>query len=159
LKKSAESDPQRLIRHRAMDLLARREHSAHELQAKLVEKFPEHASLVEPVLAGLARDNLQSDQRFAESYVCALIHRGQGPYRIRQALQQRGVDTSLAEQTIAVCDEDWFELAVQVMHKKYGRQPCTSFAERARRSRFLQYRGFSVEQIQACFTDNETDDG
>jgi len=158
LKKAAESDPQRLIRHRAMDLLARREYSAHELQAKLVEKFPEHVPLVGPVLAGLTRDNLQSDQRFAEAYVRALIHRGQGPYRIRQALQQRGVDSSLAEQAIADCGEDWFELAVQVMHKKYGRQPCTGFAERARRSRFLQYRGFNAEQIQACFTDDEKDD-
>ena len=154
MKKTAEADPQRIIRHRAMDLLARREHSTHELHTKLVEKFPEHAPLVAPVLAGLTRDNLQSDRRFAESYIRALINRGQGPYRIRLALQQRGIDPSLAEQAIADCGEDWFELAVQVVLKKYPGQSCTDFAERARRSRFLQYRGFSADQIRACFTES-----
>ncbi|TNE76319.1 MAG: regulatory protein RecX, partial [Gammaproteobacteria bacterium] len=49
------------------------------------------------------------------------------------------------------CGADWFLLAAEVMRRKYGGASCDNFQERARRSRFLQYRGFSGEQIQACF--------
>ena len=146
-----EKDPRAQLRCRAMDLLARREHSASELLTKLTERLPEHSELIPEVLEALQRDQLQSDQRFAEAFLSSRLRRGQGPYRIRQELQQRGIETAMAEQVLADCGEDWFRLAVEVMGRKYGERPCDSFQERARRSRFLQYRGFSGEQIQACF--------
>ncbi len=133
-----------------MDLLARREHSAVELLTKLGARFPEHSELLPQVLASLQRDKLQSDQRFSEAFVASRIRKGQGPYRIRQELQQRGIPQCQAEQVLADCGADWFQLAAEVMARKYGQRPCDSFQERARRSRFLQYRGFSGEQIQAC---------
>lgn len=146
-----EKDPRAQLRYRAMDLLARREHSAHELLTKLTERLPEHSELIPEVLESLQRDQLQSDQRFTEAFVSSRIRKGQGPYRIRQELQQRGIQTAMAEQVLTDCGEDWFKLAADVVGRKYGQQPCDSFQERARRSRFLQYRGFSGEQIQACF--------
>ncbi len=147
-------DPLALLRFRAMDLLARREHSAHELKTKLTTKFPEFAEHIAQVLTDLQRDNLQSDHRFAEAFVASRIRKGQGPYRISQELKQRGVASGDAKQALATCGQDWFQLAAEVAQRKYGNAPCDSLQERARRSRFLQYRGFSSEQIQSCFDDD-----
>lgn len=142
------------IRLRAMGLLARREHSHLELYRKLADKFPEHVDLLTQVLDGLQQDNLQSDDRFAEAFVSSRVRKGQGPHRISLELQQRGVDKLLAERAVAESGADWILLAGEVMAKKYGKQPCTDFSERAKRSKFLQYRGFNIDQISACFNED-----
>lgn len=147
-------DPLALLRFRAMDLLARREHSAHELETKLATKFPEFEEHIVQVLSELQRDNLQSDRRFAEAFIASRIRKGQGPYRISQELQQRGVTSGDTREALASCGQDWFQLAAEVVQRKYGGTPCNSFQEQARRSRFLQYRGFSGEQIRSCFDDD-----
>lgn len=144
-------DPRAQLRIRAMDLLARREHSQRELQNKLAEHFPDQVALLPEVVESLQRDGLQSDSRFAEAFIAARSRKGQGPYRIRQELQQRGVSAELVSRVMAECEVDWFQLAAEVAARKYGAKPCDSIQERVRRSRFLQYRGFSGEQIQACF--------
>lgn len=144
-------DPVVAIRHRAMDLLARREHSYLELQQKLDNKFPDFTDRIEQVIFGLQQDNLQSDERFAEAFLSSRVSKGQGPHRVSLELQQRGVNKSLAEAVVVKSNVDWFYLAVEVMTKKYGDNPCHDFKERAKRSNFLHYRGFSSEQIAACF--------
>ncbi len=149
-----QQDPKIAIRYRAMALLARREHSGLELHRKLSDKFPEYCDLLEAIIATLQQDNLQSDERFAEAFVASRIRRGQGPQRIRRELQQRGVETSLAERAVRDAGIDWFSLATEVLVKKYGDTPCFDFKERAKRSKFLQYRGFNTEQIGSCFGDD-----
>lgn len=146
----AQVDPVVAIRYRAMALLARREHSYLELQQKLRDKFQDSIDQVEQVLCGLQQDNLQSDERFAEVFLSSRVRMGQGPQRISLELQQRGVNKFLAEATVAKSDVDWFKLAESVRTKKYGDNPCNDFKERAKRSNFLHYRGFSSEQISAC---------
>jgi len=140
-------------RRAAMDLLARREHSMLELRRKLDSRgMP--AELVQDALAQLAEEGLISEQRFAESFVSARVRRGQGPVRIRGDLLQRGVEEALAEQALEAADCDWLELAREVRRKRFGRAQPESYPERARQSRFLQYRGFTGEQIRAAFCDN-----
>jgi regulatory protein len=56
------------IRLKAMDLLARREHSVKELLKKLSDRF-EEPELIIKVVDQLAQDNLVSNSRFAEMYV------------------------------------------------------------------------------------------
>jgi regulatory protein len=146
----AQLDPIVAIRHRAMDLLARREHSYLELQQKLNNKFPGSTDQVDQVVCRLQQDNLQSDERFAEVFLSSRVSKGQGPHRVSLELQQRGVNKSLAEAVVAKSGVDWFDLAADVMTKKYGDNPCNGFKERAKRSNFLHYRGFSSEQISAC---------
>ena len=51
------------VRLKAMDYLARREHSRRELALKLARKFPDSDEL-DRVLDTLAADGLQSDRRF-----------------------------------------------------------------------------------------------
>jgi len=134
-----------------MDLLARREHSRLELQQKLCAKLPEHSELVETVIAGLQQDQLQSDERFAEAFISSRVKKGQGPHRISMELQQRGISSSLISSAIKDGNFDWFQLANDVLMKKYGNKPCLGFKEQAKRRQFLHYRGFNSEQISACF--------
>lgn len=148
---STQINPLSLVRVRALDLLARREHSRLELQQKLCAKLPEHSDLVERVIEGLEQDQLQSDERFAEAFIASRIKKGQGPHRISMELQQRGVSSSIIDVVFDAGDFDWFQLASDVLIKKYGNKPCLDFKEQAKRRQFLHYRGFNSEQISACF--------
>ena len=136
-----------------MDLLARREHSVLELRRKL-DKRDMSGELVEQALLGLVEDGLLHEGRFAESFVSSRITKGQGPLRIRADLSERGVRESLIEQALAESECDWFELAARVRLKRFGSDVPRDFPERAKQSRFLQYRGFTSDQIRSAVGDN-----
>lgn len=139
----------RSARATAMHLLARREHSLGELRAKLAERdFP--PAEIETALAGLIDEGLASDSRFLEAFIAARIRKGQGPIRIRAELRQRGIDGEAADAALAeACD--WNALAQEVRAGRFGSQPPAQWPERARQSRFLEYRGFTAGQIRASF--------
>ncbi len=144
------------MRLAAMNLLARREYSRQELVGRLVAKFPEHdkaSNVLAMALDKLEQEGLLCDARFAEAFLRSRARKGQGPYRIRQELQQRGVAEDLVEQTLAEYSVDWFELATRVAQKRFGTEPPDNYQERSKRARFLQYRGFSAEQIQTALDD------
>ena len=130
-----------------MDLLARREHSQRELRDKLKRRFPD-PDLVMQELERLREEHLQSDTRFAVSFARQRVLRGQGPLRIRQEMRQRGLGDSEISDAIASLDVNWFDLAAEVLEKKFGGLPVEDIKERARRQRFMQYRGFSLEHFQ-----------
>ncbi len=136
----------RAVRKTAMNLLARREHSTLELSRKL-ELRDFGKSAIGQVLAALASEGLLSDQRFAESFVGYRVRRGQGPLRIRRDLDQRGIKAALIEQELALFADEWVRNAVLARQKRFGAQPAADFNERARQARFLQYRGFAMDQI------------
>ncbi|TCO77636.1 regulatory protein [Chromatocurvus halotolerans] len=136
------------VRRSAMDLLARREHARFELERKLLRRYPQH--LIQQAVERLAEEGLQSDERFAESYVHQRAGRGYGPSRILRELQERGVDDSLAESILAVSGIDWHDIARRALTKKFGAvaEPLP-LVEKARILRFLAYRGFSREHLPA----------
>jgi len=77
-----------LIRMKAMDLLARREHSFFELKSKLLKKgFNEEQVVME--LHQLIDDHLLSDSRFTEIFISSRKEQGKGPLRIESELQKR----------------------------------------------------------------------
>jgi regulatory protein len=137
------------IRHAAIDLLARREHSYQELLAKLGRRFDDRA-LIEVQLDQLVSSDLQSDQRFCESFVRSRsLSQGHGPRRIAQDLRQRGVSDSLIREYLwDAADIDWTALLQQLYRKRYGDSQPVDYQEKAKRMRFLQYRGFDYELIR-----------
>jgi regulatory protein len=135
------------VRRAAMDLLARREHSSKELRQKLQRRFYDPA-LVEDVLARLAEENLQSDGRFAESYARQRAGRGYGPLRIRRELQERGVGDDAIALALEQVEPDWSRLAGEVLRKKFGEPAAVAIKERARRARFMAYRGFTADHFR-----------
>ena len=133
----------------SLDLLARREHSRRELERKLDKRgFP--ADLIGETLDELEQSGALSARRFAESFVSARAARGQGPVRIRVDLTKRGVDSSDFEDLLHDGSIDWSAIARNVRSKRFGRDAPSDCTERARQARFLQYRGFGMDQIDAA---------
>jgi regulatory protein len=136
----------KIINYAITRYLAAREHSRHELLNKLLRK--EHdAQLSQQQIDKFSQADIQSDQRFAESLVRGRVNKGIGEQHIRSELKEHYIEQELVSQAFEVQDEDWFELALKVYIKKYGDTLAVSWQEQQKRSRFLQYRGFSYEQI------------
>lgn len=145
---AASTDPGR-IRSSAFGLLARREHSTAELKEKLGSRgFDE--GMTDEVLTELARKGLLSDERYVASFITHHAARGQGPQRIRAGLRDAGVTGELVDRLLAAAGIDWVDCARTVRQKKFKGLPA-SYPERAKQARFLQYRGFSQDQIRAAF--------
>ena len=137
-----------------MDFLARREYARLELIRKLIDKGYE-PGVAEDAVARLDEDGLQSDERFAESFVQSRINQGKGPVRIRQELGQRGIGDRAVEAALEEADPDWYAMARKIRVKKFGAERPADFAEKARQMRFLQYRGFEQGHIQAAVSGDE----
>ena len=131
---------------RAAALLARREHSRHELRQKLA-RHGAGANEVEAALAQLAASGLQSDARFAEHFVRAKVNKGQGPLKIRQALQGRGVGPDLITEYLDAARIDWLAEARRVRTGKFGAAAPLGHTSKAKQARFLQGRGFAGDVI------------
>ncbi len=135
------------IRVSAMGMLAGREYLRSQLATKLEKKF-DNSPLIPDVLDQLAAENLQSDHRFVEAFIRSRISRGQGYTRIRLDLKSRGADNNLIDQLLVDADIDWYELARNTAILKFGNNEKVDAKEKAKRMRFLQYRGFNFEQIK-----------
>jgi regulatory protein len=114
---------------------------------------------VEPVLNWLTELNFLNDHRFVEAYIRYGIGRGHGLMRIRQDLQRKGIDKSLLADALESLETDWFELAADLRQRRFGVSPPKSEQkERARQMRFLQYRGFSLDQCFYALSRESADD-
>ena len=144
-------------RNRAMDLLARREHSARELIQKLRDRGFS-SDEIEAALEGLQADGLQSDERFAEAFVHSRVQKGMGPLKLRAELQARGVDGGLARRAVAEADADWLALAIDARVRRFGETAPADRKERARQQRFLHGRGFPADVIAQAIRESEGGD-
>ena len=141
------------IRHAAMGLLARREHSDLELQQKLSYRFPDEAERVRVEVEQLTAEGLQSNTRLAESVIRTRISRGQGPSKIIHDLKIKGVDQEDILFALGKAEVNWFTLASEVAVKKFGivSGDDADFQFKGRLSRFLQQRGFSYDHIASVY--------
>ena len=130
----------------AMRLLAAREHSQHELRRKLTQKGHELEDIEEAMLL-LVEQNLQSDERFVESFIKSHRERGKGPKRILLELQAHQLPEYLVDKYLDSHDSYWRESAAQVRAKKYGDDVPSDCKEQMKQAKFLEYRGFTHEQI------------
>ena len=150
---SLEASDRAMLRRAALNLLAQREQTAFELKQKLSRRFPDQASLLDGVIARLQAQGLQNDSRMAEAYVRYRVQRGQGPMKIRSEMSQKGLAGSVMDDAFRSQAPDWFALAASVLHKRFGDAESNAGIdrkERAKRSRFLQQRGFHYEHISAA---------
>jgi regulatory protein len=139
----------------ALGLLARREHSRVELERKLAKRHYDDATIAE-VLDDLEASGALATERFAESFVRSRVAKGQGPARIRMDLKEHGIEPSQSRALLEDCD--WATLACDVRRKRFGAAPPADFKERARQMRFLQYRGFELDHINAALDDASDSD-
>ena len=136
----------------AVRLLARREHSRKELARKLHARgIP--PDLADEVLQSLQARRLQSDERYAESLVNSRVARGQGPVRIRRDLAQQGIPDAEIDAVLEAAGVDWYALARETRVRRFGEEAPAEWKERGRQARFLEYRGFSGDQIREALGD------
>jgi regulatory protein len=143
------------VRAAALRLVARREYSTGEATAALVRKGYD-ATIVAATVAELQEERLLDDMRYAESLVRMLTGRGQGPQRVRHALN----DAGLSLETVAAALDtapDWKLLAADVRRRKFGARVPKDWPARARQMRFLQYRGFSKDHIASALGSSGAD--
>lgn len=137
------------LKGRALRLLAMREHSRAELERKLASHAQSPGELSR-VLDELHSKGFISAQRVADS----VLHRRSarvGSARIRQELQQKGLDPEVIESAMASLRGSELERARTVWRKKFGGEHAAQeadSAQRARQMRFLASRGFSGDTIR-----------
>jgi len=130
----------------AVRLLSRREHSASEVRDKLLSRDFEEAEIAQAIAQLIAGDWL-SDERFAEAYIRMRQLKGFGPIRIRIELNERGVEERIIDVYLQASDESWQETLKQQYRKKYKGKAIDDYNDKAKRIRFLQYRGFSLDAV------------
>ena len=116
------------------------------MERKLSGRFDDELLL--SVLDDLTTRGLLSDERFAEQYVAMRLRKGYGPVRIAQELRERGIDGAMVGTVLEQLDADWYALMQEAHDKKFGPSSPDDYKEAAKRARFLEYRGFSAEQIR-----------
>ena len=135
------------IRQKALNWLASREYSQADLRNKLL-----NAGLDETKASNLLIEFTQhkwvDDERYIEVFVRSKINSGWGTIRIIQEIKQHGIHQSHIEEYLNQQNIDWFEQAKTTYNRRYTDSAGLSLKDKAKRYRFLQYRGFTSEQIQ-----------
>jgi len=145
------------VRRAAMDLLARREHGRVELTRKLRQRGAID-ELIELALDRLAEEGLLSEARYLESFIRYRSSAGYGPARIREELGQRGLVRGDIDQALRESEVDWGERLRDVWQRKFAGQRPQDPRGRAQQTRFLVYRGFSMDMIGRLLSGRDLDD-
>lgn len=128
----------------AMRMLVRREHSVFELTQKLSAKEFEQDD-IEASIETLIEQNYQSDDRFADAFIQMRFNQGKGPIKIGHELRQRGIDV------FDLTNFDWLLLAKEINQKKFGKTIPKDYKAKSKQKKFLQSRGFDIDQINHVF--------
>jgi regulatory protein len=147
---------------KATRILAMRDHSEHELRRKLsaAPTFPGSQNTEQPaftpediekVIAWCYEHRFLDDAQFATRFIASRGRKGYGPQRIRQELKQKGIDRETSETAMMACEVDWQAMAQEMAERKFGEPLPSEWKERAKVQRFLLYRGFFMEDIQAIY--------
>jgi regulatory protein len=129
---------------RAMRLLARREHSRVELRRKLSNVAVEGDD-VDGVIEQLAQRGWLSDARYAEQAVRAKARRF-GPVKVAHELRSKGLDDEAIAAAFRAAGEEGEADIERVWKTRFSAAPIND-RERARQVRFLQGRGFRLDDI------------
>jgi len=141
------------LREKAMDYLARREHSRGELASKLSAKAFDREE-IDVVLDKLESDGLLSDQRFSECFVRSRAQAGFGPRRIAVELQQRKVSDAHQRDAFLQLACDWRDILQQQWQKRRATQVLGEARSYAKQMRYFVNRGFSPDMIKQVLQDD-----
>ena len=138
----------------ALRHLTRREYSRYELRQKLRQNSVAD-NVIESVLDELIQAAYQSDKRFAENYIRSRINAGDGPFKIKIKLREKGICDSLTLAILDTLNIDWHVKAQKAKTKRFGNQLPPEAAELSKQIRYLKSKGFYREHIHAAFAKAE----
>ena len=140
------------LRARALDALARREHTRLELLRKL-SAHSEDLEQINQLLDDLQTRGWLSDARYAEQRAHARQSR-YGSRKIGYELREQGVSETLIAETLSSLKTTEVERARSIWQKKFA-APATTPKERNQQMRFLQSRGFDLDVIYRVINQSE----
>lgn len=138
-----------------MRILARREHSAAQLQRKLAARGHD-AGTRDEVIESLAEAGWQSDARFAATLARSRAGQGYGPLRIRAELREARVPEEQVRAAFEALECDFTDLAARLRQRRFGAVPERG-AQWQKQYRFLAARGFEAEHIRAALKGDPED--
>lgn len=148
--------PKLSVKEAAVGYLSRRDHAEKELRQKLKNRGYS-AGEVEEAIAYCQDYNWLDDARYAGMMLRSGIAKGWGSLRIRQEMKIKGVHDTLISQALEACEQDWYAHARDIARRKFGDSRAETPKEKARRFRFMQYRGFDFDQIQYALESEDAD--
>ena len=126
--------------------LSMREHSKQELTDKLVKKKFNYES-IKICINDFCEKDLQSDNRYAESFVRSKYNANKGPNFIIASLKNKGVDMNLINQSISIYNHsDWEKSALSALEKKI----ISNKNIKRKQKLFLERRGFGYKIIETA---------
>ncbi len=147
------TDPKKLY-NRALYWLSKRDYSIADFNKKL-DKVCEDQRMKDQLVERLTENDWLSEARYIKAFIRSKVSAGLGAYRIINDLKQYGIKSQDAELAIEEQTTDWFEQAKKTYVRKYGESPIDDYKERAKRFRYMQYRGFSIDQINYASSPSE----
>jgi regulatory protein len=132
--------------NKALQILARRDHSCSELGKKLHERgFPEKET--RDTINACVRLGYLDDERFADAYLLQLQRKGNGINSIKHKLHSKGISGEIISNCVAIHCSDDIQLNAcrQVLLKKMKSIKSNKKIKdtRPKLQRFLLSRGFS----------------
>lgn len=131
----------------ALASLCMREHSIKEITDKLTRKEYQQDS-IEIVIKECLQDNYLNEQRFAEIFWRSRARKGFGPNKIAMELKQKGISTSMIEESSHQEELDFDEVIKNTYFKKFKGLKIVDFKDKAKRQNYLYQRGFPIELIK-----------
>ncbi|HEK0787317.1 regulatory protein RecX [Proteus sp. GOKU] len=142
----------------AIFMLSRRDYSTSELQRRIERRIretekdsPTAPECLPQVIERLLESQYLDDSRTIYSFFRSYLNKSYGPLRIRQELRLKGFPSEIIERVLEETDTDWYALCQDLKEKKFGTAKPKDFKERAKQIRYLQYRGFTSDYINALF--------
>ena len=133
-------------RETAAAILGRSARSTHELGSKLEEKGFSEAEILE-TLAFMTEYRYLDDERYASDLANTHAARGHGPYRIRQELTKRGIDSDTVEDVLSrLPDPD--NALQKLLRARLSRQNDEQSRQKAAAA--LSRRGYGWDEIHAA---------
>ncbi|OGT47873.1 MAG: hypothetical protein A3E83_03180 [Gammaproteobacteria bacterium RIFCSPHIGHO2_12_FULL_41_20] len=134
------------LRQIALRWLAQRDYTVAELQRKLQIKDFSSAD-IHTFLSEARQAGWLNETRYIENYIHMRQQKGYGPLRIQAELRSKGITDENIAQQLDIDDNAW-QITITRVWQKYskGKLP-QDLKTRIKHRRFLQYRGFTQEQI------------
>ncbi len=147
MQKSMSKNDIEVIKNSISRYLSMREHSKLELEEKLLKKYFEK-NLVLRCINEFSEKDLQSDYRYAESFIRTKFNDHKGEHFIRSSLKNKGISIDVIDKILLEYNyDDWLAKAISALEKKVFKNNLSETDKKKKQNIFLNNRGFTFKII------------
>ncbi|MDF7671126.1 regulatory protein RecX [Orbaceae bacterium ESL0721] len=166
----------KILRNKAVQLLAQRDHSSYELSQKLLifatksflskksyekaafnddeiyeQKRAEYRLLIADVISYCTSHGWINDAEYVKKYIDMQVRKGNGRYKIAMELKQRGLQIEIVQSMLSNTYIDWAEVAANQIVKKFKQINKKDQTQKRKIVQFLLSRGFAQDEIKSAY--------